>query len=46
MILVDNSAFSFGSLIENGVPIMTYDCSEDDQELQYLKDYLIEASKS
>jgi CTD small phosphatase-like protein 2 len=27
MVLLDNSAFSFGSLIDNGVPIMTYDCS-------------------
>ena len=46
MILVDNSVFSFGVLVENGVPIMRYDCSDEDRELEGVMGYLKEASQA
>jgi CTD small phosphatase-like protein 2 len=44
IILVDNLAHSFGFQLENGVPILEWHNDKKDQELKYLKDYLIEAA--
>ena len=44
VILVDNLAHSFGFQIDNGVPILEWHNDKKDQELKYLKDYLIEAA--
>ena len=36
MVLLDNSAYSFGPLVSNGIPIMSYDGSDEDMELKYV----------
>jgi CTD small phosphatase-like protein 2 len=45
MIIVDNLTHSFGFQIDNGVPILEWHNDPKDQELKYLVNYLIEASK-
>ncbi|CAK85344.1 unnamed protein product (macronuclear) [Paramecium tetraurelia] len=44
MLIVDNLAHSFGFQIENGIPILEWHNDQNDQELKYLIDYLIEAT--
>lgn len=39
-VLVDNSSFSFGHQLLNGVPIISYTGSSTDTELMALQDYL------
>ena len=46
MVLVDNYSFSFGSAIENGIPILPWYDDENDKELKYLTKYLMKAAKS
>jgi len=43
LIIVDNLVHSFGFQIENGVPILEWTGDKNDQELQHVADYLIEA---
>ena len=45
MLIVDNLAHSFGFQIENGIPILEYHNDQNDCELKYLIDYLMEAAK-
>ncbi|CAD8059513.1 unnamed protein product [Paramecium sonneborni] len=45
ILIVDNLAHSFGFQIENGIPILEWHQDQNDQELKYLLDYLIEAVK-
>jgi CTD small phosphatase-like protein 2 len=45
MIIVDNLTHSFGFQLENGVPILEWHNDPKDQELKYLVNYLVEASK-
>lgn len=40
MVIIDNSAYSFGFNIDNGIPILSYYDSEDDKELFHLIDYM------
>lgn len=44
MIIVDNLVHSFGLQLENGVPILEWNGEKEDKELNYLMDYLVEAS--
>ena len=46
IIIVDNLSHSFGFQIDNGIPILEWKFHKKDQELLYLKDYLIEAYQS
>lgn len=41
VIIVDNTILCFGYQKENGVPIVCYTGEENDQELVYLKDFLL-----
>ena len=45
-VLVDNSTFSFGHQLLNGVPIISYTGSQTDTELVSLLDYLQHLSRS
>ena len=45
-ILVDNSTFSFGHQLLNGVPIVSFNGSDTDTELMSLQDYLLHLSKA
>ena len=45
MLIVDNLAHSFGFQLENGIPILEYHNDQNDSELKYLIDYLLEAVK-
>ncbi len=45
-VLVDNSTFSFGHQLLNGVPIVSFTGSETDTELMSLQDYLLYLSKA
>ena len=38
--MIDNSAFSFGEQIENGVPILPFIYDKNDNELVKLQNYL------
>ncbi|CAD8092753.1 unnamed protein product [Paramecium sonneborni] len=42
IVLVDNAAYSFGSHLENGIPIIPYYDNQEDKELKLLYDFLIE----
>ena len=46
IVIVDNLSHSFGFQIENGIPILEWKFHKKDQELLFLKDYLIEAYQS
>ena len=41
MILVDNSVYSFGFQLDNGVPIIPYFNDPNDKELVYLAQYVL-----
>jgi CTD small phosphatase-like protein 2 len=45
-VLVDNSTFSFGHQLLNGIPIVSFTGSETDTELMSLQDYLQYLSKA
>jgi len=45
MIIVDNLVHSFGFQVENGVPILEWTGNRSDQELKFLADYLVAATK-
>lgn len=45
VILVDNSVFSFGFQLDNGVPIIPYFNDPTDQELVYLAQYVLSLSE-
>lgn len=45
MIIVDNLVHSFGFQIDNGVPILEWRGNQEDEELKYLTNYLLEAKK-
>eukprot|EP01017_Pseudomicrothorax_dubius_P046310 TRINITY_DN8136_c0_g2_i1.p1 TRINITY_DN8136_c0_g2~~TRINITY_DN8136_c0_g2_i1.p1 ORF type:complete len:491 (+),score=78.93 TRINITY_DN8136_c0_g2_i1:38-1510(+) len=45
-IIVDNLTHSFGFQLENGFPILEWIEDQNDVELKYLTNYLLEASKS
>ncbi|CAD8137321.1 unnamed protein product [Paramecium octaurelia] len=45
ILIVDNLAHSFGFQIENGIPILEWYSDQNDQELKYLIDYLMDAVK-
>ncbi len=40
MLLVDNSAYSYGLQIDNGIPILPYYQGKEDQELHHLASFL------
>lgn len=40
IVLVDNAAYSFGSQIDNGIPIIPFYDNKSDQEMRFLADYL------
>ena len=44
LILVDNSVYSFGFQLDNGVPIVPYFNDPSDQELHYLAQYVLSLS--
>ena len=44
VILVDNSVYSFGFQLNNGVPIIPYFNDPNDQELVYLAQYVLSLS--
>ena len=46
MILVDNSVYSFGFQLDNGVPIIPYFNDPNDRELVYLAQYVLSLSAS
>jgi CTD small phosphatase-like protein 2 len=46
IVIIDNSAFSFGFNVNNGVPILSYYDSTEDKELYHLIDYLEMISKA
>ena len=46
LILVDNSVFSFGFQLDNGIPIIPYFNDPGDQELVYLTQYVLSLSDS
>ena len=41
MILVDNSVYSFGFQLQNGIPITPYYDDKNDNELMYLAQYVL-----
>lgn len=45
VVLVDNSSFSFGYQLFNGIPILSYTGAQADMELMSLYDYLQSLSK-
>ncbi|CAD8185992.1 unnamed protein product [Paramecium octaurelia] len=42
IVLVDNAAYSFGMHLENGIPIIPYYDNQEDKELKFLYDFLVE----
>ena len=40
MVLIDNSAFSFGAQVENGIPCIPFFYNKEDTELKSLLKYL------
>lgn len=46
MIIIDNSVLSFAFHLENGIPVLPYYNNKNDNELIYLKDYLLELHNS
>lgn len=46
LILVDNSVYSFGFQLDNGVPIVPYFNDPSDQELHYLAQYVLSLSQA
>ena len=40
IVIVDNSGFSFGFQVDNGVPILSYYDSQEDKELFHLIEYM------
>ena len=42
MVIVDNASYSFGFQLENGIIILPFYNSKEDQELFHLADYLRE----
>jgi len=45
MLLVDNMAYSFGHMIDNGVPVVEFVGDPSDRELLHLQKYLVECAK-
>lgn len=45
IILVDNAVYSFGFQLDNGIPIFPYIQGKDDEQLLFLKDYLVYMSQ-
>jgi len=45
MLLVDNLAYSFGHMIDNGIPVVEFIGDQSDKELPFLEKYLIECAK-
>jgi hypothetical protein len=45
MLLVDNLAYSFGHMIDNGIPVVEFTGNQSDRELLHLEKYLIECAK-
>jgi|JI6StandDraft_1071083.scaffolds.fasta_scaffold01433_16 CTD small phosphatase-like protein 2 len=45
MLLVDNLAYSFGHMIDNGIPVVEFIGDQSDKELLFLEKYLIECAK-
>jgi TFIIF-interacting CTD phosphatase-like protein len=45
MLLVDNLAYSFGHMIDNGIPVAEFLGDQSDRELMHLEKYLIECAK-
>jgi hypothetical protein len=41
MIIIDNCVGGYANHIRNGIPILPYEGAKDDEELLYLKDYLL-----
>ena len=41
VILVDNSVYSFGFQLDNGIPIIPYFNDPSDQEIVYLAQYVL-----
>ena len=46
VLLVDNSAFSFGFQLDNGIPILPFYDDRGDEELVHLINYLEAIAKS
>ena len=46
MIIIDNSVLSFAHQLENGIPILPFYDNYDDNELLFLKNYLIDIAAS
>ena len=46
MILVDNSVYSFGFQLQNGIPITPYYDDKTDNELVYLAQYVLSIDAS
>ncbi|CAD8138829.1 unnamed protein product [Paramecium octaurelia] len=44
-LIIDNLVHSFGLQVENGIPILEWHDNQEDSELKYLLEYLIEASE-
>ncbi|CAD8135107.1 unnamed protein product [Paramecium pentaurelia] len=44
-LIIDNLVHSFGLQVENGIPILEWHENQEDLELKYLLEYLIEASE-
>ncbi|CAD8044482.1 unnamed protein product [Paramecium primaurelia] len=44
-LIIDNLVHSFGLQVENGIPILEWYDNQEDLELKYLLEYLIEASE-
>ncbi|CAD8132648.1 unnamed protein product [Paramecium octaurelia] len=44
-LIIDNLVHSFGLQVENGIPILEWHDNQEDLELKYLLEYLIEASE-
>jgi len=46
MVIIDNSVLSFAFQLENGIPVLPFYSNKSDNELIYLRDYLMELHKS
>lgn len=45
MVIIDNCIGGYANHIRNGIPIFPYEGEDEDNELLYLKDYLLDLSK-
>ena len=44
--MVDNNAYSFSTLVDNGVPVHNFTTDQNDSELINLETYLTEMAKA